>query len=308
VAAFVLAWLSFQQTRDLTEQTIALNQAMLARLEALAAQPPAQPTAPAASMEWTEAVIRCVKGEKGGPPAEGFAVQLHGKALGPGDVTLFEKTGADGSVRFGPIRPGQYSLSVSAPEALGLELRQVRYIVVFPGREHREEVICPAQAPAVAEISFQIDWPDDLRDKSIIVTCSFRGSGETLKFGDYQWVGQGFQSTQGTFSILADTGEVTSGYGGRGGRLDERQVRWLADHYELTGLGVRLPRWVDASRTSEDVRKLLEGLHSRSFRLTAPATFEARADVENKWQVAVPEELLQAVRETLSKLEAAQSS
>jgi len=96
-AAVVILWMSFQQTQE-------VNMAILSKLEALAV-PPTTPE-PFPSLEWTEIKVLCVKGAKNGPPAEGFSVELVGKANNSNEtVTLSEQTNAQGESRFGSLRP-----------------------------------------------------------------------------------------------------------------------------------------------------------------------------------------------------------
>lgn len=152
IAASVMAcvdmWLLLQQSRD-------ANAAILAELKSLhsqAAQPPV-------SYDWASAAIECVLDGDESKPAPGMEVKLTGRAIDPADeITLAETTGGDGAVRFKPIRPGRYRLTIKSPGKWGL-LRKTE-IVVLPGNEHVERVVCPAAEIQEANVTIRLEWPE----------------------------------------------------------------------------------------------------------------------------------------------------
>lgn len=145
-----------------------LNLALLEELRAQRASPAAVPL----SNDWTKISVRCVKGRPGGEPAAAYDVWLEGKLLNESDtLRLHQKTSPDGTVSFGPVRPGQYEISLLSP---WLETAK-RQFVALGAAEHVEEVICPVVAPSEKRVPVAagVDWPADLRDKPLFVECQF---------------------------------------------------------------------------------------------------------------------------------------
>jgi hypothetical protein len=152
-------------TQALLEQSQAANAALLDRLAALAAPAPVPAVAePAKSMEWNSVKIRLVKEKRGGPPAEGFEVRLHGHLLDTAkEIVIVRTTSADGIADMGLVRPGQHSLDIRSPWN---ETRSTT-LTVLPGQPVTDEIVCPAAVPVDAATSFSVNWPDDLRPKGL---------------------------------------------------------------------------------------------------------------------------------------------
>ncbi|HEY2253634.1 MAG TPA: hypothetical protein VGH74_21315 [Planctomycetaceae bacterium] len=175
-----------------------VNAAILERLAALAAPQPAPAAVPvqnadsAKSLDWVRPKFKLVLGERGGPPAVGYKVQLQagqgGAVLGetekngiiyPGMVE--EAAGADGVVDLGLFRFGAYLLTVTTPWGESTS----RQVGLRPGQEPTREIVCPAAAPEEADVAFSVDWPDDLRDMQLRLICNFmRG---TRRIGAETW-------------------------------------------------------------------------------------------------------------------------
>lgn len=205
-----------------------VNAAILERLQAIALPQPAPapvivPAQPAVdtpkSMDWVRPKFKLVLGEKGGPPATGFKVQLQ---AGQGGVVLGETekngiiytgmveetTGADGIVDLGLFRFGSYSLTVTAPwgETTG------RQIGLRPGQEQIREIVCPVAAPEQADVAFSVNWPDDLKDMDLQLICNFMAGTRRLGAETWSLAVPGFnfgvivnnRATQGILVINSD--------------------------------------------------------------------------------------------------------
>lgn len=163
----------------------AVNAAILDKLQTLTAPQPApqpEPGAPSVlnSMDWVRPKFKLVLGEKGGPPAVGFKIQLQGgmgtSVLGETEKNgqilsgvVEEMTGADGTADLGLFRFGSYSLSVTTPWGEGLS----RQIGLRPGQEAVREIVCPAVAPDDVDVEFSVDWPEDLKERGLWLLCNF---------------------------------------------------------------------------------------------------------------------------------------
>jgi hypothetical protein len=167
----------------LMEQSRAMSQNILDKLAALSKPAPAPE--PAKSLEWNPLKIRLVKGEAGGPPAEGFKARLEENILNATQRTnVMQISGADGIADFGLVRPGAHNLRITTPWN-GNEYRSL-FITLRPGEEHTEEIICPAEPLPEADVKISVDWPEDLKDKNLWAICSFDLDKRTVDKGDWK--------------------------------------------------------------------------------------------------------------------------
>ncbi|MGQ0637184.1 MAG: hypothetical protein ACT4QC_21455, partial [Planctomycetaceae bacterium] len=163
--ASTLAWLAFREGRE-------VNAAILARLESLGHA--AGESESSTSLDWNPVRVKLVLDKPGGVPAAGYKASLQGKVYGADAATgplqlLDELTGATGEIDFGLIRFGVYSLVVSTPWGE----HHTTTLGVRPGRAAFQEVVCPSNAPTMAEVSVSVDWPADLRDRDLFVVAVF---------------------------------------------------------------------------------------------------------------------------------------
>jgi hypothetical protein len=187
LGALGLMVLTFRESRE-------VNAAMLEKLQALTAPHPATQPAPAAdegakSMDWVRLKFKLVLGEKGGPPAVGFNIQIRnaGGMGGMGGMVgstvlgetekngqiltgvVEETTNADGIADLGLFRFGSYMIYVAAPWGETTS----RQIGVRPGQEPIRDIVCPVAAPDAADVAFDVDWPDDLKPQRLRLICNF---------------------------------------------------------------------------------------------------------------------------------------
>lgn len=157
-----------------TEELAHTLQAKLATLE-VSNDEQAQEETPL-SLEWTKLQIRLVQEKKGGHPAAGFTAILTGSPINPAEkLALWEESGEEGLIQFGPIRPGGYRLSVISPWGNYHDhvLQNQSSLVLLPGRTTELEIVCPSKAEETAEIAFRIDWPEEIAEKTPLLFCRF---------------------------------------------------------------------------------------------------------------------------------------
>ena len=159
MACIAIALVAFNSLR----QNTALSNALLAKLEAIGAGTEAKTT----SSVWAEATIPVLVDDK---PAVDYLVTLSGEMFNPGkSETLYDHTGEDGFVAFGPIRPGKYSARVKDPSGLQYSTR----VVLYPGAQELDPVIMPALKPQPIAVSFALDLPEVVKDHAAYVRLDF---------------------------------------------------------------------------------------------------------------------------------------
>jgi hypothetical protein len=176
-----------------------VNTAILERLQALVIPQPAPqpvPVQPAVdtsrSMDWVPAKFKLVLDTEGSPPAVGFKVHMQsagkdallGETVINGTVVsgqLEMTTGPDGIADLGLCRFGSYLLTVSSPWGERLS----RQFSLRPSQENVREIKCPAAAPEQVDVTFSVDWPDDLKDQELWLACSFNAGNRRI--GPESW-------------------------------------------------------------------------------------------------------------------------
>jgi len=258
-----------------------VNATLLEKLASLAARQPVVQSAPPAeeaprSMDWVRAKFKLSLGEKGGPPAAGFRLQVNG-ALGEteknGNVTygvVEETAGPDGIVDLGFFRYGSYSISVSAPWGEYLS----RQLALRPGQPPVREIICPAAAPEEADVKFHVQWPDDLKEERLWLICHVSAAQRRLGFDSWT-ISQPFAKVQGGNVLNAGAmggmgyGMGMMGGGGGGvanstalilngdGKVSVRQVVQSgtgAGQNEDGSIRLGWARWMNQSQFDDSVR------------------------------------------------------
>ena len=193
IALTVLVMSALQQGRQ-------VNEAILARLDALDSAGPAK-----VDLEWGAATLQLANPPGRDVPLSGIKVELIGNAINPSEGAVLDAvTNTEGLAGFRPIRPGTFTLRVYGEGGLWHE----RLIVVMPGGEQNEELVWPRRFPLV-DVSFEIDWPKDLRDKNLLMHCNLTPMETTLDLEGAQWM----TPRQVRFSLSSDgkvLGQVNS--------------------------------------------------------------------------------------------------
>ncbi|MBI1311417.1 hypothetical protein GC176_08930 [bacterium] len=159
------------QREAASQALLAQNRELLAKLNELQQQPPAQ------SPGWNPLKVRVLLDGEEQTPAAGFDVEVNGKALSESEeIGLREKTATDGVANFGVVRPGQYRVTVMAPWGESETL----YSVVRPGTEPVVEVVAPRQAPSPTSVRPSVEWPDALKGLDVAVVCRLQRTDTTL--------------------------------------------------------------------------------------------------------------------------------
>jgi len=162
------------------QQNRQVNEAILANLNA-----PRPVETPATNLEWASATLQLVNAPGRIGPLSGIKVELDGNAINPSkNIVLTELTDSQGVATFAPIRPGQFLLRVRGEAGLFHE----RWIAAMPGGEQDEQLVWPGSLPTV-NVSFEIAWPEDLRDKDILLHCNLLPKIETRQLQGAEWKG-----------------------------------------------------------------------------------------------------------------------
>ena len=177
-----------------------VNAAILERLQALVVQQPVPAVVPAQpvvdtprSMDWVPAKFKLVLDAEGSPPAVGFKVHMQsagkdallGETVINGTVVsgqLEMTTGPDGVADLGLCRFGSYLLTVNSPWGERLS----RQYSLRPSQENVREIKCPAAVPEQVDVTFSVDWPDDLKDQELWLVCSFNSGSRRI--GPESWL------------------------------------------------------------------------------------------------------------------------
>jgi hypothetical protein len=289
IAVSVFAWLSFQQGRE-------VNQAILAKLEALMPQP-AEPALPA---DWAVLEVCLTEGSSAGPPVVGHKVTLIGRAFSEsGDSeTLDFETDDQGTAAFGPVKPGNYQVCVEHP--IGLVYSQT--VPLFPARKTVHKVTFPT-SDAVGNIAFSVNWPEDLRDVVRQVSCKLQRD-PLFSIDGTRW-----HEADSLNIIIGLDGQVSVFRTGRSGvRLGSvyrqaRELRWFTGKYRLTQMSVSY--FLDSGIPAMTGGMMGAGHNQvdRGYDEGGGPVFEAVSDDPNIWQIDVPEELWQQIRDARTDLE-----
>lgn len=220
LGASLLTWQSLREGRQ-------FNAVMLARLEQLARSP--EPAKPAVPDNWAKAVVRVM--EKGGKPLSGMYVSLIGSAFTEKGESLRVRTDAEGTARFGPVRPGKFSVQAyRGPTDIGTEgwappseIRSVRDIILYAGQE--EEVTFTYPRPPGAEIKFNLDPAVESANPSgadMLIECHVQSSitvegttwdlNPTFFLTAHSQLAQGAQQSQDRYPVIDSLGRRQSNF------------------------------------------------------------------------------------------------
>lgn len=170
-----------QVNQAILEQSRAMNETMLARLESLGEKPG---QAGAESADWNPLKFRVSWDKPDGAPAAGVRIAVQGNAYGQGSTgsELERTTGPDGIADFGLVKPGQYLVNAQTPSgetiadmtsfAMGMLQMSGQLITLLPGQTQPQEIVCPSQPPQT-EISLAVDWPEKLQGQPLWLVCEF---------------------------------------------------------------------------------------------------------------------------------------
>jgi len=168
--------------RALVEQGQKANEALVAKLGELSASSRGAAEMPA-SPEWNSVKCRLYTGERPGSPAAGYEVTVSGFVLDTAkEVTVSRVTDSAGIADLGLMRPGQHNLKIKAPWG---DQRHPTLITVLPGKAHVEEIQCPAGRPEKTDVTFHVDWPEELRNRDLWAVVSLTGDAGVI--GGQRW-------------------------------------------------------------------------------------------------------------------------
>ncbi|HVX13601.1 MAG TPA: hypothetical protein VHC22_20625 [Pirellulales bacterium] len=181
-----------QVNRELLEQSRAMNESILARLQAMGNAAPEA----AKSAEWNSLKLQFTWDTADGVPAEGIVVRLQGALFDGGAAAeLVRISGQDGVADFGLIRTGQHRLQIETPRGesiddaiSGLLEFDGQLVTILPGAPRTLNIVCPSQ-PKETEISVAVDWPEKLAGRPLWLVCDF--VEHSRQVGGHQWARSG---------------------------------------------------------------------------------------------------------------------
>lgn len=290
IVGLAFAWMSFQQMQQ-------VNQAMMEKLDTITSRS----DQPQVVTDWVTARFRLVEGTKDGKPVVGQRVRLRGRPFNAAErEELRPETDSDGVVTFAPIRPGQYSAFVDTASGL----HRTWKVILYPGRNYREEVVCPAgstASPRKARITFAVNWPQDLRNKDIVATCEFERIASTP---DRVWWSGGT-----TWATVGQGGNVLLKRGSYGKRWKDRNLTWKRElgwnsgSHRLRYIEIYSLDRSNQEKQTEKTPKAYSCSAQHAYIPESGPVFEASPVGVNHWKITPPEDVLKQVREGLAKLE-----
>lgn len=154
---FLFTWQSQTANRELIQQQQATMAEFVQNLKDLRDSAAiTQPT------EWNRLTVRCVYDKSGGEPVAGAKLNLTSHSEGTRDMPpLTETARTDGSVDFGKLRYGQYTLRVDVQDKLTLS----QIVSIRVGQDAELEIICPrpdAKASLTVRLNSDVPIPEDL--------------------------------------------------------------------------------------------------------------------------------------------------
>ncbi len=304
MACIAIALVAFNSLK----QNTALTNALMTKLEAIGAGTEAKPSAPV----WAEATIPVLVDNK---PAVDYLVTLSGEAFNPGKHdSLRHKTDDDGSVAFGPIRPGRYSLRIEDPRGL---LRTADAIL-YPGHNELDPVSLPALKPQPAAVSFAVNLPEQIKNRIAFVRLAFDTHLPEILTPDTRWEWPSLDVLLRSDGTVARVRSVAARNGGRSyprrtgteeyidpEGLEQRRTVELdgALTYRLTDIVVYVPiqdvadRFVTITLPLRHLRRAgqIESRYIKSNYFAALPPLRATSTGENAWPVEIPDWLVETI-------------
>ena len=293
VVTSAFAWLAFRQGRD-------VNQAMLAKLAELSV-PSAEPGIPG---DWSKVTFRLTEGSAQGEPVTNTGVGLKGKVFNDSEEqTLHKRADGDGLVTFGPIRPGHYQYEISRRHGFAL----TRVFDLYPGREHEIAIACPSLDMG-ADIAFAVGWPAHLRDRRLLVKCHFVPSKDSVRVGETWWSVGAFQTVVTPDGMLmnhwgsgppAGMRKPRNGFFPATGLFCDRDRLQWEQHIRRPALDYRLKSILVFSPVHDPKRPSRQAWNDcaiHQYSEEQRPVLKARHGEVNRWQIELPEPLLEQVR------------
>lgn len=293
IGSMMFAWQAFQQGRE-------VNVAILTKLEQLSA-PQAKPKVAA---NWAKVTFR-LRDEKTGVPVAKARIRLQGDMFSVEGTTLEKHTDDKGEATFGPILPGEFEYTIYNVHYLD---RNTDRIILYPGQLTEVDVPCPSAQPE-ADISLSFSWPEDLRDKGLLLYCPFSNE---FKFEDHTWFDRQhagvYLLADGTISenvkIISTQVRTTRGRTKRSYLFDFEdglQTGKKVLHRPAAQYVTRLIRCYAPADPPHDAEQLWQEIGTHSYPHNAYPIYEAKAGQPNVWTIDLPEAFLEEVRAHFAK-------
>jgi tetratricopeptide (TPR) repeat protein len=212
-------------SKTLVEQSRETNLALLRALERLApvaarptsAEPQVNSTAESEVDTPTtgEISLKLVKGHPGGPAAAGYQIcVLRGSGLGMFRSNIDGVSDENGEFAAAVVNPESYDVRVTAPWD---EVASFKFEVSAGPAEPRE-IVCPESPPAEASLTFDVQWPDHLRNENLglLIRCV-----EKRLVDGVTWSSAAMQDDESAGVVVTPDGIILHGNFGRWGSRNE---------------------------------------------------------------------------------------
>lgn len=164
---------------------------------------------------WNNLKIKATYGAKNGPAAQGLAVTVsklpdigeviaeeNGTSAATGTKSIRKKheasTDAQGIVDCGFVGPGLYKLEMDSETGESFSST----FMIYPGRDHVEEIVAPEIEPQLADVSFHLEGlPEDLDSKKYGLILGFHQFGGR-EIGGQVWTSSGWFPFNSTPFVL----------------------------------------------------------------------------------------------------------
>jgi hypothetical protein len=310
ITASFVAWRSMQEGRE-------VNQALLAKLEAMSAPPPVISTPSSLST----LTVRLLGGSLEGEPIVGESIRLHGRPFpGVAGTSLSANTNEFGKVTFGPMNPGEYYFLLDAPFGFNRRFE----IPLFGAQELQKDIVVPleSQLPGgEVDVSFKLLQLANVQADRVVFGLSYRPN--PVLIGGEEW----HQSNR-YLVCVNDRGEVIPAKANFGTKryptdntartldqfITKDSAHMYAGSYILNQVAIYYPV-VSKQREAE----VPDGIEKGSaFAYTRSPTkhfevfwdkvgdsteplFEAKVGEANVWEIEIPEELVEQLREIIAE-------
>jgi hypothetical protein len=178
-AALDLAETNRRMVETLTENQ-ATNRELLKQLQVMAKMTPAPAVSPSPTQP-VPVVLKFTQESLGGPPAAGVKVVLSGGQLLT--YRAMERiTDQEGNADFGVVQPGDWEFMVSEEwDDAARSWHASGSFSVLPGAAVRKAIICPRAPATTDKVLIKVDWPANLKDKSLCLGAIFKHAGITYQ-------------------------------------------------------------------------------------------------------------------------------
>lgn len=185
ISATVLGWVSAREARSAAETLLAESRAADEKLleQTRTENESLRDAVASLTRQYARVKVRLVYNDVDQTPVESLRPVLSG---GSPEGVYSSKVDSSGLADFGLLPAGRYELRVRFPDADSVTFggsgeRFEKQFRAESGEEYEFEVVCPSKRPAESVlVSFNVDWPQDLREKDLLVFAAVENVGRDV--------------------------------------------------------------------------------------------------------------------------------